>query len=378
MTVTRFSSFLWALATTVLMTASALGQQYQPLIEPDYFQPDFQFFAPAEYNEYGGEPQPNTGWFMTYDRMYVWLSRPKTEQSYTEGDFTWGNRFDVGYMTDENHGWLLTGTDINGPNAADVLQVERINRWVPLFDDEGDDPAPVFPAVDRDDPYTFERTYNVTQSLNFANLQGFELSKTFRLDPLHNGSILEPLVGVRYHKFRDWTRRDLYERFDDEGVPVPNLPNPDIALDDATIERLTTNQWNFTNHIVGGQLGVRWYKKQVRWVLTGEFKAFAAQNFQTMNRSTLATTTLYDGAGTDTDTILVVYDKSKSYDHADEFLFGFDVRAEAAYELTRDVALRFGATFTEIGAGLGRGNNFNDNSQDLQLVGFTFGVTVNR
>jgi len=81
------------------MTANAGAQQFTPFIDPDHFQPDFQFFAPAELTEYGGEPVGKTGWFATYDRLYIYVSRPQNEASYTDGDFTWGNRFDVGYMT---------------------------------------------------------------------------------------------------------------------------------------------------------------------------------------------------------------------------------------------------------------------------------------
>lgn len=383
MTVTRFSAILFGLATAILLSLPAFGQQHQPLIEPDYFQPDFQFFAPAEYNEYGGEPQPNTGWFFAYDRMYIYMTRPQQEQSYTEGDFTWGNRFDVGYMTDENHGWLLTAINVGNPNAALVTNVERLNRWVELYDGGGGGgggattSTPVFPEQDRDDPFWFDRRYMVQQSLNFATYNGVELNKSFRLEPLHNGSILEPIMGLRYHIFRDWTQRQAYQRFTDDGTPVPNLPTPDIALDDATIERLSTDMWNYTNHLVGAQLGVRWYKKQTRWVLNGEFRAFAAQNFQSMFHEIAQVTTM-GTVGTDSETIMTLNEKARTYDHSDEFAFGCEVRAEAAYELTRDIALRFGCQVIEYGAGIGRGNNFSDNSQDLTLVGFTFGFTVNR
>lgn len=385
MTVTRFSAILLSLATTILLSASAFGQQFQPLIEPDYFQPDFQFFAPAEFNEYGGEPQPNVGWFLAYDRMYTYLSRPKQEQSSTDGDFCWGNRLDVGYMTEENTGWLVTGINQGSPNAGDFVTVERLNRWVPLFEDDGGGggggattSTPVFPTNDRDNPFTLERTYEVGQSLNFATYQGFEFCKTWRLEPLHKGSILEPLIGFRYHVFRDFTRRNTYERFTDDGTPVPDVPNPVVALDDATVERFTQNLWSFQNSMVGGQIGIRWYKKQVRWVFNGEFRAFAAQNFQSMNHRVKVATTLGE-VGTDTDTILQNDQLFVlAYDHAQELVIGCDVRAEAAYEVTRDIALRFGANFTEFGRGIGRGNNFSDNNQDLQMVSFTFGFTVNR
>ena len=37
-------------------------------------------------------------------------------------------------------------------------------------------------------------------------------------------------------------------------------------------------------------------------------------------------------------------------------LFGGEVRGEASYELTRDINLRFGVTFLDLGQGIGRGD----------------------
>jgi hypothetical protein len=373
---TLYSACLTAMVVVATLTTPTFAQRFQPFIDPDYFEPDLQFFAPAEAEEYGGEPQMRVGWYGGYDRMFIYVSRPRGEQSYTEGDFTWGNRYDIGYMTAENHGWSFSAMHVDGPNASNTTLVERLNRWV-----EPDDPAnptTVFPAVDRNDGFTLERTYNQKESVNMANLTGFELNKTFRLEPLHQGSIFEPFLGFRYNKFRDTTRRDAYERFDDEGNPVPNLPDPNVALDDATIERFTINQWSITNNMVGGQLGFRWYKRQSRWLLDSEFRAFALQNFQSMQYYTRAETTMYDGAGTGSETVLVINDKDVRYDHDAEFVWGMEIRAQAAYELTRDVSIRGGMNLLDYGVGIGRGNNFTRNSEDLLMVGFTFGITVNR
>ena len=61
-----------------------------------------------------------------------------------------------------------------------------------------------------------------------------------------------------------------------------------------------------------------------------------------------------------------------------EFVWGGEVRAEAAYELTRDISLRFGMVFIDLGQGIGRGNEINDNNEDVQIAGLTFGFTINR
>ena len=55
-----------------------------------------------------------------------------------------------------------------------------------------------------------------------------------------------------------------------------------------------------------------------------------------------------------------------------------EIRAQAAYELTRDIAIRGGMHLIDYANGVGRGNNFARNTEDLLMVGFTLGVTVNR
>ena len=61
-----------------------------------------------------------------------------------------------------------------------------------------------------------------------------------------------------------------------------------------------------------------------------------------------------------------------------EFVWGGEVRAEASYELTRDINLRFGMVFIDLGQGIGRSRDINDNNEDVQLAGLTFGLTINR
>ena len=60
--------FAWlaALLAALGVATSAQAQHFQPFIDPGYFEPDLQFFAPAEVSEFGcGEP-PNTGVYFDY------------------------------------------------------------------------------------------------------------------------------------------------------------------------------------------------------------------------------------------------------------------------------------------------------------------------
>ena len=46
-----------------------------------------------------------------------------TPTSYSEkmGDFTWGNRFDLGFIDDDSKGWIGTIWHIDGPNEEDIV-----------------------------------------------------------------------------------------------------------------------------------------------------------------------------------------------------------------------------------------------------------------
>lgn len=410
---TRFATGLLALAGWMMLTA-AVGAQHElrhgpPRIsavgtEPDRIQPfvdwatfesDAQFFAPVELGDISDVQKPKTGWFGQYDRVYIWVTRPEAnftgtnfpgpgftgELASTEGDFTWGHRLDLGYMTEDNHGWLFGGWHIDGPNedrgfvwTRDIatnqwnwLRAERIDR---LNDDTGE----ILPIQDRNNFLTGARDYILHESLNVADLSGFEVNKLFRLAPLHYNSVIEPFFGFRYAKFIDIFRRMRYERFDENGIPVPPLPPPGTTLEDPIFEELSQDFSSFTNHMIGGQLGVRWFKTKGHWNLSSQFRMFAAQNFQAYNFQRDSIITQVDG-----DDIIAERNERFNNDaHRSEFVLMGEVRAEAAYYVTRDVALQMGVEVMHFGMGIGRGINPNQNTEDLTLVGATFGFTFNR
>lgn len=373
-----------------------------PFIEPSMFESDFQFFAPADIDRLNSEIDASIGWFATYDRSYMYVTRPEAEASSASGDFTWGNRIDLGYMTEEAHGWMITFLHIDGPNNYNNLEVERINVVEP--DDEinlpldaiilrgaaagGGGAAPIvaspgFPVRDRNNPITNQRDYIVRDSINVADLSSFELNKTFRIDPLHYGSIVEPFFGFRYFSFNDYFENDRYSRFDSTtGLLVYSTdtfsfpPPPPIA--NVGVERFDSLRAQFQNHMFGGQLGSRWFKQKSRWNLSGEVRAFAVQNFQSFTTTTDTEHTIYS-SGTGNPTVSAVFNQTRiNSGHSAEFVFGTEVRAEAAYELTKYIQLRAGMQFMEFGRGIGRGINLVRNDQDVTMAGATFGLTVNR
>lgn len=377
----------------------------QPFIEPMTFDPDFQFFAPAGVDRLGGEIEPSIGWFATFDRAYTYVTRPQDEPSNVQGDFTWGNRFNLGYMTAEDHGWHVCFSHIDGPNNYRILEQERINVFEPddLINGDpdgialrggagggggGGTPAvirPGFPLRDRNDPETQDRTYRVHESINVAKVSGFELNKTFRIDPLHYGSIVEPFFGFRYTNIDDFFTREIYERFDTVTgalvftTAIPNVfPAPPANLATVSTEQLTSVRTHFDNNMYGAQLGMRWYKQKSRWNLSGEVRAFALQNFQNFNRLTEQDRTQYT-AGTGTPAVNAVFsNRVTESGHAAEFVFGTELRAEAAYNVTKYVRLRSGVEFMGFGRGIGRGNVLARNDQDFLTVGANLGFEVNR
>jgi hypothetical protein len=396
---------------------------YHPFIAPDLFDPDYQFFAPAEFSEFGRGDAAPRGWFGSYDRLYLWVTRPNNQNSggvfpgsqqsilgdNKAGDFGWGNRFDVGYMTAEDHGWLATFWSLNGPNHGGGPEVERISVFQALDEINNDSNLVVElrggaagggggaammmmaggnqgrqgqPARDQNDPITGARDYRFNNSVNVASLSSFELNKTFRFNALHYGSTIEPFVGFRYMKFSDFFGRDSYERFDPDGVALgPGLPPAPLDLGDFNTEEFRRLQAQFDNHMVGGQVGLRWHKRKEKWKLSGELRAFAFQNFQSLESSSSLERTLHTpGAtgGTVATVTGVTLDFVNFGGHADEFVFGTEIRAEAAYNVTRDFSIRTGMALMEMARGVGRGGVLSFNDQSVTIVGGTFGFQFNR
>jgi hypothetical protein len=75
---------------------------------------------------------------------------------------------------------------------------------------------------------------------------------------------------------------------------------------------------------------------------------------------------------------IVLHNQFRNSFHDAEFVFGTELRAEAAYDITRYIQLRGGVQFLDFGRGIGRGNDITLNDQDFLMVGATFGLAVNR
>ena len=307
---------LAALLAVLGMAPAARAQKHQPFIDnikrgptpsahtfPEYFDTDYQLFAPAEVGNFGGPEPANTGFYLTWDKLYWNVSRPlvgprdstapgtfsqplvdnnvndfgvNPGSSQWDGDFTWGNRFELGYMTDEHTGWQAVMQHMSGPNEYVELQQERINR----FNEDDIDPTdPQFPISDRNPRY-----YILKDSINVASFSSLELNKVWRRKEFHNGTVFEPLLGVRIMNFKNFVRDDNYQRYDIDpesaDIIVNPVPPPPVLVlfplptVDGPAELLNSHFYTTSNNLLGGQIGGRVFHQRSHWMLSADVRVF--------------------------------------------------------------------------------------------------------
>jgi hypothetical protein len=361
--------------------------EYLPFRDPFAFDPDFRWFEPmydADIEDIKPKKRASTGWFGAYDKMMLWQTRPENEPSRWLLDSGKGDRYDLGYMLDKDHGWAMTYMN-HSVAAYHGFDRERMNRYN-LDQLEGEpDPAgppfgqPVPPYDGNNFGYNF-RFVPIRNSENVGDFHSFELNKTWRLEPYHYGGMLEPLVGARYMRFDDVYQRMTYTdgRFIDPFLPItptviPLLPG----------ELVLTEQSVASNDLVGGQVGFRYFKFVDRFRYSAELRMFTMGSFQSNRLQTSSELTLYDAdaAGAPIAHYIVDQPNPPIYGKSTEFAFGYDIRSEVSYTLTRMIELRGGFQMIDIAQGIWRGRLIDPNArtdQQLLMAGFTFGVALNR
>lgn len=369
-------------------------------LEPDTFRPDFQFFAQADATNYevGRDRDPRRGFFFTYDRVWMSVTRPETtvplqplsgvvapfaqnrnafvheNPSPWNGDFTWGNRLEMGFVDHCDKGWSMVAWHVDGPNRDN--KIDMVDR-IPIGDIDtaflSDDPTDFRGLLPNDflgdDVLASDAPLKVSHSVNLAKMSGFELNRIMERQRFHNGGVWEPLVGVRYIQFQDFWRLRGYTRSD---------INFD-GIDDA--EFYTIEQNNHLNNMLGGQLGMRIFKETGHWNLSAEFKMFAMQNWQAYSAQVdnyIWTDEIDIPAPGPRSPPFARHERIVQNNNGSEFVWGGELKMEAAYQLTRDISFRTGFVFLDLGRGVARGRDQRFNDQDVQMFGYTFGFTVNR
>ncbi len=217
----------------------------RPLAEPGIFDYDGQMFAPVEFSNFD-ELKPNTGLYASVDRMYTSISRSGardvlplgvTSQDVPTGsDYMWGNRYELGVMSEAGAGWGLVYERTNGV------------------------------ALSAGQDYTIATPFLVETT--FSNV---EINRTFR-QALSNGGYFEPYFGLKY------------------------LNVSDNTIEDTNITIGTTTAGNrfkqkVSNNAVGGAVGGRYNLNRGRFRYTFDGSMAATYNQQRY----FATDLLYSG-----------------------------------------------------------------------------------
>lgn len=356
---------MFVMAAMAVAGPIAFSQEgYHPSAEPLRFDPDWQFFAPVQLQDLedlSGRQRANTGFYFTLDRMHIGVTRPETEQASHQMDFTWGSRFDFGWMKDDEKGWSFSAMTISGPNHYNQFEQNRANAFV----------ATTAAGFE-------ERLYLLQDSVNVGSFASFDANKVWRLEPYRYGGILEPMIGMRYAFFGDTAHNDTYNVL----FPVAN------QFGTVTAETLTRDDVQTRNHMLLGQLGFRYTKFARRWTFSNDAKVFAGHVYQSQETK-IETVTNYltvppIAAGSAPTAINDRQGTGFAGRRNSESTLGFDIRVESAYKATKNIDLRAGFQMLYFGRGIWRGSTVTEagnqfsNNQHLIMPGFTFGVAINR
>jgi hypothetical protein len=373
--------FLGAVAIIALAPV-AQAQDFLPLAEPMEFNPDWQWFAPIDVDELSENSlrnRGNFGWFASHDRTKMWVTRPdRGINTDFVGDFAVGHKTEIGFARENGGGWLANYTRMNGLSTYHGTLTDRIDVF--NDDDDPNDPArdPIFPVALRNDPRFLQRAYRVDDSLNVGSLNSFDLVKTWRRSPYRYGGILEPLIGLKYTNFTDFTQDQEYTR------SINSITTPGGVFAATQVESLQSFETTNANRLIGGQLGARYFTNYHRWRLGAEFRAFMAANFQTTTR--LENTYVTQYAGAPAQGVDVTFSETRSvitYRTNQKSAWGFEVKFDAAYQVTRYIGLRSGVAIFDLAQGIQRGgiNVLRVSSakdQNVFMAGMTFGLEINR
>jgi hypothetical protein len=419
---------------------------HQPLAPVD-FEHDYQPFAPADLSEFGNGPPPRVGFFGSYERLYWSISKPPLAtvgsvgaqgiffdplsnndifavNSFDTGVFNadagWGNRYDLGYMENRNHGWLVsiiqglsqnqtsnnlggyilfddpTGllegfTDVNDDGFDDDRNLNNVFGRPPFNWDSDDDgepdanlpiPFPPFPAnvpngddiipsdqpgagTDLGDRVAIATPFDEVQYTNRATMDGVELMRTFRVPRFHDGSDLELWYGVRYLQVKD--RMTLL------GIG---------GFLDSTYMNTT-----ITNNIVGPQIGARWSKRLNRWTISTEGRFLAGFNAQSGSQYWVMGSEITQPAFVNGPALTTLTARHSS--SGETFAPAGEFRVQASYYFTKAIALKVGYTLLYVD-GIQRaadsvdysvpsfGINRNNTEDYILTNGVNFGIEINR
>ena len=377
----------------------------------------FQLFAPADVSTYGGEQEPNEGYFFQFDALYWSISAPTTRligfpghrdvfygpssnpdnqrvqtSTLDTGPFTdqfsIGNRIEFGRVENRN-GWFVSiyqqrnqSQKFTAPGAEMVfndpffgsppqqLLKGNVNNVT------GSNPIPFTPNDFELLPVVFD---NVLVQ-DAVNTWGVEVNYLHQFMTSHTGGTFEMFLGARYFEFNDTFTVQTGE--DNGTTTVPSF--------------LAGSSWETSanNHVVGPQIGLRWFKKRGRWTFSTEGRFMAGLNCQNIQQQAdigphLNPGVNNDGSYTPFQPTAMSHTTATHVDYEHEFSPAFELRVEGRYQITRAISFHAGWTGMWMD-GIARPNGLIDytvpamgidatnNRQSLFVNGVTIGFDVNR
>jgi hypothetical protein len=395
-----------ALGLVFLLLSATPGFSQGPL--------GFQIFAPADVSTFGGEQEPNEGYFFQFDGLYWSLSGPKVSAIGAPGTrtvfygptpnaaqiqtntldtsgitdkFSAGNRIEFGRVENRN-GWLVSiyqqrdqTQDNFYPGAAMVFKdISQGPVGHPLlFGNVNNDSSTNPPFT----PHDFELlpvNFSSVFVENAIDTWGVEADYLHRFMTSHGGGTVELLLGARYYEFND--NFNILTGPDNGTTTVPSF--------------LGGSSWETqaANHVVGPQIGMRWFRKEGRWMFNTEGRFFAGFNCQNITQQADIGPNLNPGPNPDGSfppfqPLTMAHTTASHSAYSLEFSPAVELRVEGRYQITRAISFHAGWTGMWMD-GIARassvveysvpamGINMADNHQSIFVNGLTLGFDVNR
>jgi hypothetical protein len=368
------------------------------------FEPEFNWFAPAETSSYGKGPKPNIGYFFSYERVLWSMSKasrwdvgsesatgnglsfpsgtdPLTgepflqqgiptiftntvDTGFLQANGGWGNRWEAGYMDTDDYGWMVSVLD-----HVSQSQYHQEQNVIMQFGDPGNqlqgydglfvlDPSnfTFFAVTYGKIPVRFDRM----NLQNITRMNGVELDRMYRARQLHSGAWFELLYGVRWLQVQDtftvWGENSF------NSLTVPPIGTTGTSAVFNYFNPLSDSMWETRtqNNLVGPQIGARFWRQRQKWIMSAELRFLAAANFQNIHqRTNLGTNVLPNTVLTFVDNdeedvgFIVPYIFQGMGSNSSAFATVFspvgEIRVNASYQVTRSVGLKFGYTGMVVG-----------------------------
>jgi hypothetical protein len=336
--------------------------------------------------------------------------------------FSVGNRIEFGRIEDRN-GWFVSIYQQRNQDQAFLAPEADIvfnDVWSGAHgekllqgnvNNDGTTSPPYSPPIFRNLPTIFN---NVLVE-NAIDTWGVEANYLHRFLTGHYGGTFEMFFGARYLEFND--NFNVHTAVSPNALTQPNATGGGTSVTTNVPSFLGGSYWDTAaeNHVIGPQLGLRWFKKQGRWTFSTEGRFMAGLNCQNISQQVDFGPSLNPGPRTVV-TVLnpnppvrlaynYVYQPfqpvtlshvTATYvDYEHEFSPALELRVEAKYQITRAVEFKIGWTGFWMD-GVARANSVVDyktstvngeeplgidmsgNRQSIFVNGVTAGITVNR